>query len=306
MLTTKRAAANKAKFFCVNQLLIRAKVGKNSEFGRRKWGFVKKQPTPSVEKNKFAKIPLLLWAIMKQLVPITIWASIALCLGACGQESTKNAEAPILFKEKGAATTVSEPIPLPRTGEGNFESLVADYESKDRGIWQKPDLVISLLGDLHDKTVADIGAGSGYFSFRLVPKAAKVIGIDIDRRFISFMDSVRVRLPEQYRTHFESRLAKPDNPMLEPDEADAVIIVNTYAYIENRHQYLSHLSKGMSTGGKLLIIDFKKNNLPVGPPQEFKLSLAQVEKELLTAGYKIDKLDTETLDYQYIVIAIKP
>lgn len=306
MLTTNKAAANKAKFFCVNKLLIRAKVGKNSEFGRRKWGFVKKQPALSVEKNKFTKILLLLWAIMKQLIPIATWATIALCLGACGQESPQNAETPILFKEKGAATTVSEPIPLPRTGEGNFESLVADYESKDRGIWQKPDLVISLLGDLQDKTVADIGAGSGYFSFRLVPKAAKVIGIDIDQRFISFMDSVRVRLPEQYRTHFESRLANPDNPMLKPGEADAVVIVNTYAYIENRIRYLGHLSKGMSSGGKLLIIDFKKNNLPVGPPQEFKLSLTQVEKELLAAGYRIHKLDTETLDYQYIVIAIKP
>ena len=58
-LTTNKAAANKAKFFCVNKLLIRAKVGKNSEFGRRKWGFVKKQPALSVEKNKFTKILLL-------------------------------------------------------------------------------------------------------------------------------------------------------------------------------------------------------------------------------------------------------
>jgi len=204
------------------------------------------------------------------------------------------------------AATVSEPVPLPKTGEGSFENLVADYESKDRGIWQKPELVISLLGDLQDKTVADIGAGTGYFTFRMVPKAKKVIGIDIDTRFISFLDSVKVRLPEQYRKRFESRLAKPDDPLLNPGEADAVIIVNTYGYIQNRVTYLKTLSKGISPGGQLLIIDFKKNNLNIGPPDEYKVALGQVEKELIAAGFDIDKIDKDALDYQYIILAVKP
>ncbi len=245
---------------------------------------------------------------MKRSLPIASFLAFALlCAAACARDGKAPSDAPILFREKPVpAATVSDPVPLPRTGEGNFESLVADYESKDRGIWQKPDMVISLLGDLEGKTVADIGAGSGYFTFRMVAKAEKVIGIDIDQRFINLMDSVKVRLPEKYQTHFESRLAQPDNPALQPEEADAVMIVNTYAYIENRIQYLKVLAKGMSPGARLLIIDFKKNNIPVGPPQAFKVSLAQVEKELLAAGYRIDRLDTESLDYQYIVIAAKP
>ena len=200
----------------------------------------------------------------------------------------------------------SEPLPLPNTGEGNFESLVADYESKDRGIWQKPDMVISLLGDLDNKTVADIGAGTGYFTFRLVPKAKKVIGIDIDRRFINFLDSVKVRLPEKYRSRFETRLAKPGDPLLHPEEVDAVMIVNTYAYIDDRVHYLRTLLKGIVPGGQLLIIDFKKNNLPIGPPAEYKIALSQVERELVTAGFQINKIDTDALDYQYIVLAEKP
>ena len=197
-------------------------------------------------------------------------------------------------------------MPLPKTGAGNFESLIADYESKDRGIWQKPELVISQLGDLNGKTVADIGAGTGYFTFRMVPKAKKVIGIDIDQRFINFLDSVKVRLPAQYRERFESRLAKPDDPLLRPGEADVVVVVNTYGYIQNRIQYLKTLSKGMSPGAQLLIIDFKKNNLPIGPPDEYKVALGQVEKELVTAGFGIEKIDKDALDYQYIVLAFKP
>ena len=227
---------------------------------------------------------------------------------SCRHDAPQNTtDSPLLFREKTPqGTPVSEPVPLPRTGAGNFESLVADYESKDRGIWQKPEMVISLLGDLEGKTVADIGAGTGYFTFRLVPRAQKVIGIDIDQRFIQFLDSMKVRLPAAYRDRFETRLAQLDDPLLRPAEADAVMIVNTYGYMTNRIQYLKTLIRGIKPGGQLLIIDFKKNNLPVGPPDEYKVALGQVEKELLTAGFGISKMDKDALDYQYIVIAQKP
>lgn len=228
-------------------------------------------------------------------------------LSACNGEPHPTPEQPALLREQAPPpTTVSEPLPLPSTGEGNFEGLVADYESKDRVIWQKPDMVISQLGNLQGKTVADIGAGTGYFAFRMVPKAKKVIGIEIDPRFIQFMDSIKVRLPEQYRDRFEPRLAYPDNPLLRAGEADAAIIVNTYGYIDNRVQYLRKLREGISANGKLLIIDFKKNNLPVGPPDEFKVAASQVEHELRTAGFEVEKIDNETLDYQYIVLARRP
>ncbi|MBL7826674.1 MAG: DUF1698 domain-containing protein [Saprospiraceae bacterium] len=224
----------------------------------------------------------------------------------CKNDPQPPADSPAIFKEKSSnAATVSEQSPVSDFGSGSFESLIADYENKDRSIWQKPNLVISLLGDLENKTVADIGAGSGYFAFRMVGKAKKVIGIDIDTRFISFLDSMKVRLPETYQERFEARLAKPDNPLLQPNEADAVIIVNTYAYIDNRVQYLKTLHKGMAPQGRLLIVDFKKNNLPVGPPDAYKVSQNDVQKELLAAGFAIEKVDKDALDYQYIIIAIK-
>ncbi|MBK8555365.1 MAG: DUF1698 domain-containing protein [Lewinellaceae bacterium] len=206
----------------------------------------------------------------------------------------------------GSDSQNADPYYIPSTGEGNFENLVADYESKDRVIWQKPDLVISLLGDLSGKTVADIGAGTGYFAFRIVPKAQRVIGIDIDQRFINFMDSVKVRLPEAYRDRFEPRLAMPDDPKIEPEEVDDIIIVNTYGYIEHRINYLSKLFTGLKPGGSLVIIDFKKNNLPIGPSDEFKVSLQDVQHELEKAGFTIKVVDRSSLDYQYIVQALKP
>lgn len=237
---------------------------------------------------------------------LPLLAAFALAVMGCGDKSAPPPDGPVLAREQPAPTSMPDPAPLPKTGEGNFESLVADYESKDRVIWQKPDLVLSVLGDLDGKIVADIGAGTGFFTFRMVPKAKKVIGIDIDPRFINFMDSVKVRLPEKYRARFETRLAKPNDPLLQPNEANAVIIMNTYGYIENRAAYLKRVSQGIAPGGQLLIIDFKKNNLPVGPSDEFKVSLNQVEKELADAGFEISKIDKDALDYQYIVLAQKP
>jgi SAM-dependent methyltransferase len=224
-------------------------------------------------------------------------------LAGCGAE-TATAEPPTLLREK-SASTISEPIAFPQDNEGSFESLVADYESKDRVIWQKPDLVIAQLGDLEGKTVADIGAGTGYFTFRLVPRAGKVIGIDIDQRFIDFMESVKLRLDEHYRDRFETRLAKADDPLLKPGEADAVLIVNTYGYIGDRVRYLGKLRQGMSAGAQLVIIDFKKNYMQVGPPEEYKVSSGQVQRELESAGFTITRIDNTSLDYQYIVLASK-
>lgn len=222
-------------------------------------------------------------------------------------------EDPAHVTDQGMMTREQTPRPQsnqqawssPQVSEGNFEALVSDYESKERAIWQKPDLVIALMGDLKGKTVADIGAGTGYFTFRLLPKAEKVIGIDIDKRFINFMDSVKVRLPEPYQKRFEARLGQVDNPRLQPSEADAVMIVNTYGYIDQRVSYLKNLADGMKTPSRLLIIDFKKNTLPVGPPPEYKVSTEQVKRELEEAGFNIEKLDIQSLDYQYIVIASK-
>jgi SAM-dependent methyltransferase len=230
----------------------------------------------------------------------------ALLLWQCkGEEKNNDMNPPggMIREQHPPATTVSENYnPGPPTA-GNFDGLVSDFESKQRAIWQKPDLVISLLGDLKGKSVADIGAGTGYFTFRLVPKADKVIGIDIDQRFISFMDSVKVRLPKSYQDRFETRMGKAENPCLKPKEVNAVVIVNTYGYIENRVKYLQLLSDGLADDNKLLIIDFKKNNLPVGPSSEFKVSTGDVKKELTKAGFTVDKIDTQSLDYQYIVLA---
>ncbi|MCB0686398.1 MAG: hypothetical protein KDC53_07730 [Saprospiraceae bacterium] len=86
-------------------------------------------------------------------------------------------------------------------------------------------------------------------------------------------------------------------------EADAVLIVNTYAYLQNRVAYFSNLQQVLKPNSEIVIIEFKLKNIPNGPPEEEKVPISTVEAELKSAGFKDIDVDDQTLDYQYIVTA---
>lgn len=173
----------------------------------------------------------------------------------------------------------------------------------DRVIWQKPDLILDLLGDMHDKVVADIGAGTGFFTFRLLQHAKKVIAVDIDKAPLDRMAQLAQKLDTSISNKLVIKLTKPSDPQLDPHSVDIVLLSNTYMYIHNRVNYLKTLRAYLKKDARVLIIDYKKKSLPFGPPIEERVNLDTVEKELLEAGYNIQKSDDVTLDYQYIVLA---
>jgi len=235
---------------------------------------------------------------MRKCFPVQFWccAVLLLSLLSCGQEQRPSqTDTPAVENEMPGAE------PAPRK-----PGIAEDYLNTNRVIWQKPDLVLNLLGNMNNKTVADIGAGTGFFSLRMVEKAKKVIAVDIDPRFVNYLDSVKVlELSEPMQARLETRLATPDDPKLRPNEADVVIIVNTYMYIKDRVGYLRNLKNGIAEGGQLLIIDFKKKRMPLGPPQNIRVPLFQAEDELYEAGYRDILTNDTSLDYQYIITARK-
>lgn len=179
--------------------------------------------------------------------------------------------------------------------------------NKDRDIWQKPSIVLDLLGDLSDKTVADIGAGTGYFTFRIALKAQKVIAIDIDTFSLELINTFKRNLPPELQGKIETRLADPDDPQLENEETDIIVIINTISEISERKEYLKTLLPGLKKGGKLVIVDYKLKKLPIqeAPPQEQRVPLNILENELAQIGYDPVISDDTSLDYQYIVFAHK-
>lgn len=180
-------------------------------------------------------------------------------------------------------------------------------ENKDRDVWQKPKIVIDMLGDLSDKTVADIGAGTGYFTFRFALEAKKVIAIDIENQFLEIINIFKRNLPVDVQERIETRLAKPNDPLLNPEEADLVVIINTIGFINNRQQYFRTLLPGMKKGSQLVIVDYKIKNLPleIAPPVDDRVPLNVIEQELEAAGFVNIISNDTSLDYQYVVFASK-
>ncbi len=236
----------------------------------------------------------------------TFWVSVVgmtLLFTACQTDTGNVGDLPNdpapLAKDTAAEDAAAKPPP-------KNKGFAEDYVNTNRVIWQKPEMIINLMGELKNKTVADIGAGRGFFALRLAPKAEKVIAIDILPRFIDYLDSVKVmELPENIQPKLETRLAEPNDPNLNPSEADLVLIVNTYMYIKDRTSYLQTLKEGIREGGKLLIVDFKKKRTPIGPPSDIRIPLFQVEEELYEAGYRDISTNDTALDYQYILTAQK-
>lgn len=185
--------------------------------------------------------------------------------------------------------------------QSDFNTLVERFESRDRLRWQKPELLIQKLGDLSNKTVADIGAGTGYFAFPIAETAGKVLAIDIDQRFLDLINKKNEALKKPLP--IETRLVTEHDPRLKPGEADVVLVVNTYHHITDRSAYFRSVLEKLTTSGLLVIVDFHKRDLPVGPPVAIKLTPGSVVDELDSAGFSNISVDTQSLEYQYIIFA---
>ncbi len=182
-----------------------------------------------------------------------------------------------------------------------FAETAEDVVS-DRTSWQKPEIIVGLMGDLSGKTVADIGAGTGYFSFRMIHDAAKVIAIDIDTSMIQLIEAFKSTMSESLQEKLETRLALPDDPLLKKGEADIYLIVNTVAYL-NRPQYFAKLHSLMKPGDILMIVDYKVRRLPIeAPPYDERVLVHLLESDLYDAGFQQVYADDTSLDFQYVVV----
>ena len=174
----------------------------------------------------------------------------------------------------------------------------------DRTSWQKPNSIINKLGILSDKTVADIGAGTGYFAFRLIHRAEKIIAIDIDTTMINLIEAFKSTMSTSLSSKIETRLAPSDDPMLANNEVDIVLLSNVIPYLENRIEYLGNLIPSLRIGGKIVIVDFKTKRLPIhAPDYSDRVLMHVIEEELYEAGYSYVEIDDTTLDFQYIIVA---
>ena len=167
----------------------------------------------------------------------------------------------------------------------------------DRELWQKPKVILDALNLKGSEKVADVGAGSGYFTFRLAKLLpnGKVYAIDVEPEMIRHIHHTAVKEKLQ---RIEAILATPDNPHV-PADADLVFICDVLHHIKDRGDWLKALYSQMKAGSRLVVIEFKEGDLPEGPPEEMKITRGEMVALLNNAGFLTTKQNTNMLPYQY-------
>lgn len=186
--------------------------------------------------------------------------------------------------------------------QNSFEDLVDRFEGPERAEWQMPEKVFEVMGDIEGKKLYDIGPGTGYFSFMAVDRGAEVIAADIDQRFLDYIKHKRDSLGiEPSKLHV--RKVNENSAGLRQGEADIAYMVNVYHHIDDRPEYFARIREQLNEGGKLMIIDFIKEETPHGPPASMRLAPDVVQEELEKAGFTKFDIITDVLPEQYIVVA---
>ena len=180
------------------------------------------------------------------------------------------------------------------------KAYIAMLEDPKRDAYQKPHEVITVLDLKPGEVIADIGAGSGYFSFRFAHRVGRgrVYAVDISPDMILHMNR---RVRDLGITNLTTVLAPPDDPLLADASLDRVFICDTWHHVEKPGEYLAKLRKMLKPGGQLVMIDFQKRELPVGPPLEMKIAREDLVRQLETAGFQLLKEHT-FLPYQYFLV----
>jgi cyclopropane fatty-acyl-phospholipid synthase-like methyltransferase len=164
----------------------------------------------------------------------------------------------------------------------NADQWARIFDDPARDGWQRPHEVIQALRLAPDARVADIGAGTGYFTVRIarMTPGGHVYAVDIERDMIQHLSerAKREKLP-----NVTPVLGKADDPML-PDPVDLALVVDTYHHIGDREAYFHRLKAHLKPTGEVAIIDFTKDS-PIGPPPGERLTVDEVKREMTQAGY---------------------
>jgi predicted methyltransferase len=180
---------------------------------------------------------------------------------------------------------VSSKAQAPQTHQHSFgdaEKWAKVFDDPERDAWQKPHEVIQALALKPNAVIADIGAGTGYFSARFanMTPQGRVYGVDTEPDMVRHLAE---RARREGLKNLTAVAAQPGDPRL-PEKADLIILVDVYHHIESRERYFRDLQKSLRSGGRIAVIDFRMDS-PVGPPQRARIAPEAVKSEMQRAGY---------------------
>jgi SAM-dependent methyltransferase len=181
------------------------------------------------------------------------------------------------------------------------EAWAKQFDDPSRDAWQRPEAVLDALGLSPDARVADLGAGTGYFAIRLARRVphGKVLANDVEPDMVRYLGE---RAAKEGLTNVVPVQGRPDDPAL-PEAVDVAFMCNVYHHIEDRPAYFRKLAAQLRPGGRLVVVDFKKDapdDAP-GPPAAMRVARQTLVAELEREGFVLSRVDEALLPHQYVV-----
>ncbi|MGE3885099.1 MAG: class I SAM-dependent methyltransferase [Vicinamibacterales bacterium] len=174
-------------------------------------------------------------------------------------------------------------------------------EAPDRDQWQRPDRIMDALGIADASVVADVGAGSGWFTVRLARRVGPqgiVYAQDVQQEMLN---AITRRVQREGLANVRTVLGRGSDPRLPRESLDAVLLVDAYHEIEDRVTMLANIARALKPQGRLGVVDFKLEGSGPGPEADERVSPDVVARDADSAGLRV--VGTETyLPYQYFLI----
>lgn len=193
--------------------------------------------------------------------------------------------------------------PEQRTGHLFPPENLGLLESPDRDDWQKPEQIMDALGIADGSVVADIGAGSGWFTIHLARRVGPqgvVYAQDVQREML---EAIKRRVQREGLQNVQTRLGSGSNPNLPVAGLDAIVVVDAYQEVEDRVTFLQNLAHALKPNGLIGVVNWKPGRGGPGPPENARVDKASVTADVQAARLHI--VDEETLPYQYMLVLAK-
>jgi ubiquinone/menaquinone biosynthesis C-methylase UbiE len=178
----------------------------------------------------------------------------------------------------------------------------ADWlERSERELEEMPETALDNIGIQKGMTVADMGAGSGYFTVRLakrVGNSGTVYAVDVQPAMLSL---IRKRMHEQKLTNIKPILASESDPGLPKNALDLILMVDVYHELSQPQKVLRKLRSALKSDGRLVVLEYRKEDPHIPIRADHKMSAEEVRLELEAEGYKLEKA-VEDLPRQHILI----
>lgn len=171
----------------------------------------------------------------------------------------------------------------------------------ERDDQERPEVVIDAMDLQGGEVVADLGAGSGYFTFRLakaVGDKGKVLAVDIQDEML---ETIRRRAKSLGVTNVEEIKDSETDPHLPPSSLDLVLMVDVYHELDYPYEVMTNVRAALRPRGRVMFVEYRKEDPGVPIKEVHKMSVEQLTKEM--NAVRLDRVKTlETLPSQHIVI----